>query len=229
MSKQPRSERTERTLKKIYEAFWTLYTKKDISHITVNAVTTQAGIHRSTFYLYFDDVYDLLKKAEAELLNECEALPDTVREKMDIKHTGINDMIVSFYIKNIEKINALMGATGDPSFIFELKKRLIPVMFSHFGVSEDDEDLQMGFDYMITATLSLLSYSYRNDPHADIEVTMRRIHVFIAVGILPLVAARTTDPAILEKLSDPDTNFIRLMKMLKHPIKEWPVIDHDQP
>ena len=138
-------------------------------------------------------------------------------------------MIVSFYIKNIEKINALMGATGDPSFIFELKKRLIPVMFSHFGVSEDDEDLQMGFDYMITATLSLLSYSYRNDPHADIEVTMRRIHVFIAVGILPLVAARTTDPAILEKLSDPDTNFIRLMKMLKHPIKEWPVIDHDQP
>ena len=58
---------------------------------------------------------------------------------------------------------------------------------------------------------------------------MRRIYVFIAVGILPLVAARTTDPAILEKLSDPDTNFIRLMKMLKHPIKEWPVIDHDQP
>ncbi len=223
MERQIRSERTEKTIKKIYEAFWTLYTKKDISHITVNAVTTQAGIHRSTFYLYFEDIYDLLKKAEAELLSEIEALPDTVRGKMITKRTGVNDMIVSFYIKNIEKINALMGATGDPSFLFELKKRLIPIMFNHFGVSEDDEDLQMGFDYMITATLSLLTYSYRNDPHTDIEITMRRIHVFIAVGILPLIAARTSDPSILEKLSDPETNFTQLMEMLKRPIKEWPV------
>ncbi len=222
MPRQKQSDRTEKTLKKIYDAFWSLYTRKEISRITVNAVTKEAGIHRSTFYLYFDDIYDLLKKAEEELLSEIEALPDTVQQNRETGQLGINDMIVDFYARNIEKINVLMGATGDPSFMFELKKRLIPMMFSQFSVSEDDEDLQMGFDYMITAILSLLTYTYQNDPKADMEVTMRRIHVFIAAGILPLIAARTHDPVILENLSNPRTNFIQLMKMLKHPIKDWP-------
>ena len=52
------------------EAFWKQYEKKDISKITVKDITEKTGIHRATFYLYFDNVYDVLKAIKSEQLEK---------------------------------------------------------------------------------------------------------------------------------------------------------------
>ena len=44
------------------EALLALLEKKDIEFITVTEITTKAGVNRSTFYLHYDNVCDLLEE-----------------------------------------------------------------------------------------------------------------------------------------------------------------------
>ena len=44
------------------QALLALLEKKDIDFITVTEITKKAGVNRSTFYLHYEDVYDLLEE-----------------------------------------------------------------------------------------------------------------------------------------------------------------------
>lgn len=57
-----------KTKNAIIQAFWSLYLQRDISKITVKDITEDTGIHRATFYLYFDSVYAVLDWIKAEQL-----------------------------------------------------------------------------------------------------------------------------------------------------------------
>lgn len=61
----------------IIDAFWKIYTKKDISKITVREITETAGIHRATFYLYFDSVFAVLNEIKSERLQKLRDICDT--------------------------------------------------------------------------------------------------------------------------------------------------------
>ena len=48
-----------RTRQKIESAFWKLYLEKDFRRVTVREIVQEAGIHRSTFYQYYESVGDI--------------------------------------------------------------------------------------------------------------------------------------------------------------------------
>lgn len=54
----------------IIESFWKLYCKKDVSKITVKDITEATGIHRATFYLYYDNVFAVLDAIKNEQLEK---------------------------------------------------------------------------------------------------------------------------------------------------------------
>lgn len=54
----------------IIESFWKLYCKKDVSKITVRDITEATGIHRATFYLYYDNVFAVLDAIKNEQLEK---------------------------------------------------------------------------------------------------------------------------------------------------------------
>lgn len=54
----------------IIEAFWHLYAGKDISKITVKDITEATGIHRATFYLYYDNVFAVLDAIKEDQLDK---------------------------------------------------------------------------------------------------------------------------------------------------------------
>ena len=57
----------------IVRAFWKLYLQQGNSKITVKDITKMTGIHRATFYLYYDSVYavlDSIKQEQLERLKE---------------------------------------------------------------------------------------------------------------------------------------------------------------
>jgi AcrR family transcriptional regulator len=57
-----------RTRKLIMDSFVDLSSKKEFKDITIKDITAEAMINRSTFYYHFEDIYDLLDKALAEVL-----------------------------------------------------------------------------------------------------------------------------------------------------------------
>ena len=58
------NERYRETEQRLIEAFITLLEKKDISRITIRELCEACQIHRSSFYLHFQDIYALLERIE---------------------------------------------------------------------------------------------------------------------------------------------------------------------
>lgn len=55
---------------KIDEAFITLLEKKDFEYITVKEICNKAGVNRSTFYLHYETLNDLLIESNEYIINK---------------------------------------------------------------------------------------------------------------------------------------------------------------
>ncbi len=60
-------EARERTKAKIENAYWDLM--MDNERITVKKIIEKAGIHKSTFYFYYDWVDDVLAEIKKRMMN----------------------------------------------------------------------------------------------------------------------------------------------------------------
>lgn len=47
-------------------AFWEIYREKSINKITIKELMDKAGYHRSVFYTYFKNIYDLLEQEQED-------------------------------------------------------------------------------------------------------------------------------------------------------------------
>lgn len=60
--------RIEKTKRSIYNAFIELRAKKPLEKVTVKELCEKAQINKSTFYVYYKDVFDLSDKIECEIV-----------------------------------------------------------------------------------------------------------------------------------------------------------------
>ena len=73
-----------RTRARIERAFWDLYLEKQFRRVTVQEIVQRAGIHRSTFYIYFqavEDIFSGIKERQLSLLQEVLATSGEGEEK----------------------------------------------------------------------------------------------------------------------------------------------------
>lgn len=59
--------RIRKTKKALRDSLFMLLEKKNINQITVTELTKAADVNRSTFYLYYSDVFDMVKKIQREI------------------------------------------------------------------------------------------------------------------------------------------------------------------
>ena len=142
MKKQPQI--TAQTRENLIQAFWSLYCRKKIEYITIKEITDKAGYHRSTFYEYFVDIYDVLNQLEDALLAYI---------KMNViknLEAGLNDdftqNIANIYEEKGNYLSVLLGENGDPQFVQKLKAIMRPVLTNTFGLPENLVELIMPMD-----------------------------------------------------------------------------------
>lgn len=71
------------TAAKMDEAFLSLLEKKDFSYITVKEICEKAGVNRSTFYLHYETVNDLLSESARYIIDRfIERMPQNTGEFM---------------------------------------------------------------------------------------------------------------------------------------------------
>ncbi len=91
MNKKP--EVTAATRQRIIDAFWECYTRLPAEKITVNMIVERAGIHRSSFYRYFADVYEVLKDSQDELIDSMRSESRRMRRMTDFTSPEYMNMI----------------------------------------------------------------------------------------------------------------------------------------
>lgn len=123
-----RITKTQRAIKNI---FFELMEEVGFSKITVKEIIERAEINRSTFYLHYNDKFDLLDKMENDLLIGFRSIGITAPIDRIISHGFIAEYTVpyfnqltSYIYENGKIFTLLISANGDPVFISKLSDLL---------------------------------------------------------------------------------------------------------
>ncbi|KAF5032174.1 hypothetical protein DSECCO2_620030 [anaerobic digester metagenome] len=104
-------KKQQQTKKKLADAFIELYARRDINRIPVKAITDLAGVNRATFYIYYDDIYDLREQIETYFLEKMAAIINRLNP-LDIEI--LFSEILALYRTTGDYIPILLGREGSP-------------------------------------------------------------------------------------------------------------------
>ena len=103
-----------------------LMQEKSINEITVKELVDEVDINRSTFYLHYTDIYQMLQKIEEEVMEEIVQ----VMEVCPIDHSD-RDSVINFIARffsildsNKELFLAFLGPKGDMAFVEKVENLL---------------------------------------------------------------------------------------------------------
>ena len=107
---------------KIHLTYLSLVAAQDATTINVRKLAEAAGIARSTFYIYFDNIEQLVIDIENEFLYQFEKLyKQHIRCSFSSsEHFEAMKCIISFFKENYSTFLILCGSQGSNSFIMKL-------------------------------------------------------------------------------------------------------------
>ena len=155
-----RESRYQATAQRMDEALIALLEKKDLEYITVKELCAAAGVNRTTFYLHYETIGDLLAEAElyiSERFHACfaqktRALPGRIGE------AALPDLVLitreylvpylTFIRENRHVYRAAYrspGAMGALARYRYLREEILAPILRRFGVAEDRLDYWIDF------------------------------------------------------------------------------------
>ena len=162
------SPTAQKTKENIIETFWSLYCKKRIEKISVKEICQRSGYNRSTFYVYFQDVYAVLEEIEKRTVEaqvfKAIILEQIIQEQANFGQAMLKSVLALFE-KNSEYLPVLLGEQGDPLFRKKLLAKLTPVVLSMYKHLSPEEVIEVKYlmEYQSAAMLSTIAEWYANN------------------------------------------------------------------
>ena len=186
------SRKVAKTKGIIKDAFFELYEENKIEKISIKDITRNARINRSTFYLYYRDIYDLLESIENEFLidfaNKVKDVYTTI-----LKDGDINSIIPSleFYQKYSKYLKILLGSNGDPLFAHKLKAIIKNNLLELLKGVELQKVSYLDYivEYVASAQIGVLTYWLQNEMELPMEVIgdlLKKMSLFGPIGYMKL-------------------------------------------
>ncbi len=176
MKKHP--ELTEKTRKKLINAFWALYKQKDVENIHISEITELAGYHRSTFYEYFTDIYDLLSQEEQSLVQQAQESRDLLKEEGNTMFTSLMD----FYQLNAEHVSLLIEH-GNMNFVNKLKENIYPMFLSETNLPDNSRNA-LFFEFGFNGMLMAHDYWYKHQENLSFQELLTDLQDILQSGIV---------------------------------------------
>ncbi|MCQ6560255.1 TetR/AcrR family transcriptional regulator [Paenibacillus mendelii] len=174
-SNKPIDPRIKRTLLLIRDALISLMEEKGFDHVSVRDLTARAQINRATFYLHYQDKYDLLDKVVNEMLEEFSTtiqLPPAFEAEdfcLD------SDMPPPSFIHQLEHIasnaafyKVMLGANGLPGFAGRMEQALRDALYHRSSLAQPHDvqlkvPREMIIRYATSAHLGLIMHWLEHD------------------------------------------------------------------
>lgn len=145
----PSESKYFKTANKMDEALLSLLEKKPFEYITVSEICKSAGVHRSTFYLHYENTSDLLKETTAYLLERFVSY-------FSIDTQGISSRFADCDAQTLNFINAA-HLNSYLSYIRE-NKRVFATVLLHPTAFDFDAIFQRLFDNIFSPILDRFHY-----------------------------------------------------------------------
>lgn len=163
---QKTDRRIRKTKKQLRQGLAKLMENKSINEITVKELVEEVDINRSTFYLHYTDIYDMLQKIEEELMQEIVRIisPPNELQVADTFPYIIN--LFTMLENNRDICKALLGPHGDMAFINKIEEYIgqnSALYFTPYFPKNMEQDLKYIYSYYITGCIGLVKTWILND------------------------------------------------------------------
>lgn len=153
-----------------------LLQKKSIGEITVKELVDAVDINRSTFYLHYTDIYNMLESIEEELLGE---ITDAIRTHpigVDESTFPFIEDIFCILTKNREICAALLGPNGDGTFLYQIEhiieENSMKALRLYFA--DSIEDLKYTYSFCLAGCLGVIK-TWLGGPSAESPTHMAKL------------------------------------------------------
>lgn len=170
------------TAAKMDEAFLKLLEKKDFGYITVSEICETAGVNRSTFYLHYETIGDLLLESVRHIIEQfVECMPHDTSEFMKkLPNRPLEELYLitpeylTPYLTYIKEHRRIFRATVEQSDTLrmedafsELSKHVLTPILNRYRVPAADQ--QYITPFFIGGLMAIINEWLKNDCHDSIE------------------------------------------------------------
>lgn len=182
MKKQP--EQTARTKQAMVNAFWELAVKQGLDRVTISAITKKAEFNRGTFYVYFNDMNDLLVQAEEELILDLQKrMKSIVFGDSAVNYELASKKLVEVLTIYDEKLFLLIGRNGDPDFLARLREEMAGVFREVFNAPDYPPYRDFVIAFITSAITGTLTYWHDTGKKITVEELSVVIHGMMTKGV----------------------------------------------
>ena len=155
------SEKIDRRVRKtralLLQGLIQLMEEKDIKDISVKELSDLVDINRGTFYLHYNDIYDMLNKIEDELFQEFNKILD--RDMTDSaqalsSHATLLD-IFNLLEKHRDTAKVMIGPHGDLAFVNRLKE-LVKERLRHLLKTEYSAEAEYYYPFIVAGFVGVI-------------------------------------------------------------------------
>ena len=170
--------RQRKTRKAIFDACVSLIEEKDFQKITVNEIVERADINRGTFYLHFEDKYEMMKSFENEMIEKIEeVLVNNIPNEEQFNEQFLKSryytlvQLLNCYVENNDLLQLLLKSGHNASFQAKLREKLHHVFTTKvFPNLKLDYEVPSDLFVILFTSLSLSLAEYANQSNKPIDI-----------------------------------------------------------
>lgn len=160
MPEEKMDRRVRRTKALLLQGLIQLMEEKDIKDISVKELSDLADINRGTFYLHYNDVYDMLGKIEESLFQEFNNILERDLTAADSGSVIPRPVLLDLFIfldHNRALARVLIGPHGDLAFLNRLKelvKEKLHIMMEN--AKRSVEHFDYFYSFMVSGCIGII-------------------------------------------------------------------------
>ncbi len=140
--------RVVKSKKNICNAYMELRKNKQLHKITVKELCEKAMINKSTFYTYYEDIFDLSDKIETEIVN---SVVSSISEPANILQNPASSVKELFdaFVEKAEPISIVFSGDNHSNLIVKITKAIKETVNYKYPEYKNDLSLSVILDYTI--------------------------------------------------------------------------------
>ena len=170
--------RVRKTKAQLREGLARLMLRKSIKEITVKELVDEVDINRSTFYLHYTDIYQMLQQIEEDALEEITQVMQNYT--IDSNNTeGAFYFIVQFFNildSNKELCLALLGQNGYMAFVEQIENLLAETFLKQLPdrFPKNDPDIKYPYAFILNGCVGLIR-TWLSSPQSESPEQVARL------------------------------------------------------
>jgi AcrR family transcriptional regulator len=178
LNNEKKDRRIRKTEKQLLDGLTYLMQTKSINDITVRELSDIVDINRSTFYLHYQDIYDMIEHIEDNLIEQfTQTLNSNHKRNGELTEQEFKKVMVSifeFLLQNRTICKALIGHNGDIKFLNKINEiiseRIQELLRNYASNKYSDTDLELVKHYFVSGCIGLVQCWFKYDDKT-LEVT----------------------------------------------------------